>query len=147
MYRRPPGSTRTATLFPYTTLCRSAGTVEDAIAVARAAQDDWSLAGGAFRAERLERAADLIEDRDALFLGLAMDEAGKTLADAVAEVREAVDFLRYYAAQARAAFTHPIPLPGPTGERHGLILQGQGPFVCNSTWNFPPALFERQSAV
>src|SRR3546814_14153304 len=82
-----------------------AGTVEDAIAVARAAQDDWSLAGGAFRAERLERAADLIEDRDAQFLGLAMDAAGKTLAAAVAAVPAAVDFLRSYAAQARADFT------------------------------------------
>jgi len=115
--------------------------VEDAIGAARAAQDDWSLAGGAFRAERLERAADLIEERDALFLGLAMDEAGKTLADAVAEVREAVDFLRYYAAQARADFTHPITLPGPTGERNELILEGKGLFVCISPWNFPLAIF------
>src|SRR3546814_11614563 len=126
MIRRPPRSTRTDTLFPYTTLFRStgavigqvieadAGTVEDAIAVARAAQDDWSLAGGAFRAERLERAADLLEDRDALFLGLAMDAAGKTLADAVAGVREAGDFMRDFEAQARADFTPPITLPRPT---------------------------------
>src|SRR3546814_2793333 len=65
------------------------------------------------------------------------DLAGKTLADAVAEVREAVDFLRYYAAQARADFTHPITLPGPTGERNELILEGKGLFVCISPWNFP----------
>ncbi len=115
--------------------------IDDAIAAARKAQDDWSLAGGAFRAERLERAADLIEDRDALFLGLAMDEAGKTLVDAVAEIREAVDFLRYYAVQARADFTCPIPLPGPTGERNELILEGKGIFVCVSPWNFPLAIF------
>ncbi|WP_033074268.1 bifunctional proline dehydrogenase/L-glutamate gamma-semialdehyde dehydrogenase PutA [Sphingopyxis sp. MWB1] len=115
--------------------------VEAAIAAARAAQDDWSLAGGAFRAERLERAADLIEERDALFLGLAMREAGKTLVDAVAEVREAVDFLRYYAAQARAEFTAPISLPGPTGERNELILEGKGIFACISPWNFPLAIF------
>ncbi|WP_432768458.1 MAG: bifunctional proline dehydrogenase/L-glutamate gamma-semialdehyde dehydrogenase PutA [Sphingopyxis sp.] len=115
--------------------------VADAVAAARAAQGDWSLAGGAFRAERLERAADLIEARDALLLGLAMDEAGKTLADAIAEVREAVDFLRYYAAQARADFTYPVALPGPTGERNELMLEGKGVFVCISPWNFPLAIF------
>jgi len=115
--------------------------VEAAVAAARRAQGDWSLAGGAFRAERLERAADLLEERDAFFLGLAIDEAGKTLVDAVAEVREAVDFLRYYAAQARADFTYPVALPGPTGERNELILEGKGVFVCISPWNFPLAIF------
>jgi RHH-type proline utilization regulon transcriptional repressor/proline dehydrogenase/delta 1-pyrroline-5-carboxylate dehydrogenase len=90
-----------------------------------------------FRAERLERAADLLEERDALFLGLAIDEAGKTLVDAVAEVREAVDFLRYYAAQARADFTHPVALPGPTGERNELILEGKGVFVAHQPLELP----------
>src|SRR3546814_10201358 len=70
-----------------------------------------------------------------------MDEAGKTLADAVAEVREAVDFLRYYAAQARADFTDPVALPGPTGERNELMLEGKGVFVAISPWNFPLAIF------
>ncbi len=116
-------------------------TVEAAVAAARRAHGDWSLAGGTFRAERLERAADLLQDRDALFLGLAIDEAGKTLVDAIAEVREAVDFLRYYAAQARADFTYPVALPGPTGERNELILEGKGAFVCISPWNFPLAIF------
>src|SRR3546814_8190516 len=96
-----------------------------AVAAARRAHDNWSLAGGAFRAERLERAADLLEEQDALFLGLAIDEAGKTLVDAVAEVREAVDFLRYYAGQARADFTYPVALPGPTGERNELMLRSE----------------------
>ena len=118
-----------------------AAAVAEAVSAARAAQPNWSLAGGAFRAERLERAADLLEERDALFLGLAMDEAGKTLVDAVAEVREAVDFLRYYAAQARAEFTWPLALPGPTGERNELVLEGKGVFVCISPWNFPLAIF------
>ncbi|MBB6426632.1 bifunctional proline dehydrogenase/L-glutamate gamma-semialdehyde dehydrogenase PutA [Sphingopyxis sp. JAI128] len=118
-----------------------AATVADAVAAAGQAQEDWSLAGGAFRAERLERAADLLEERDALFLGLAIDEAGKTLVDAVAEVREAVDFLRYYAAQARADFTYPVALPGPTGERNELMLEGKGVFVAISPWNFPLAIF------
>jgi RHH-type proline utilization regulon transcriptional repressor/proline dehydrogenase/delta 1-pyrroline-5-carboxylate dehydrogenase len=120
--------------------------VADAVAAARKAQDNWSLAGGAFRAERLERAADLLEEHDALFLGLAIDEAGKTLIDAIAEVREAVDFLRYYAAQARAEFTYPVALPGPTGERNELMLEGKGVFVCISPWNFPLAIFLGQVA-
>ena len=120
--------------------------VADAVAAARAAQDDWSLAGGAFRAQRLERAADLLEEHHALFLGLAIDEAGKTLVDAIAEVREATDFLRYYAAQARADFTYPVALPGPTGERNELMLEGKGVFVCISPWNFPLAIFLGQVA-
>lgn len=123
-----------------------AATVADAVAAARAAHDNWSLAGGAFRAERLERAADLLEEHDALFLGLAIDEAGKTLVDAIAEVREATDFLRYYAAQARADFTYPVALPGPTGERNELMLEGKGVFVCISPWNFPLAIFLGQVA-
>ena len=120
--------------------------VANAVAAARAAHENWSLAGGAFRAERLERAADLLEDHDALFLGLAIDEAGKTLVDAISEVREAVDFLRYYAAQARADFTYPVALPGPTGERNELMLEGKGVFVCISPWNFPLAIFLGQVA-
>jgi RHH-type proline utilization regulon transcriptional repressor/proline dehydrogenase/delta 1-pyrroline-5-carboxylate dehydrogenase len=115
--------------------------VEAAVKAAKKGQKAWSLAGGAFRAERLERAADLLEERDALFLGLAIDEAGKTLLDAVAELREAVDFLRYYAGQARAQFTNPMILPGPTGERNELILEGKGIFTCISPWNFPLAIF------
>ncbi len=120
--------------------------VTDAVAAARASHGNWSLAGGAFRAERLERAADLLEEHDALFLGLAIDEAGKTLVDAIAEVREATDFLRYYAAQARADFTYPVALPGPTGERNELMLEGKGVFVCISPWNFPLAIFLGQVA-
>ncbi|KQZ73855.1 pyrroline-5-carboxylate dehydrogenase [Sphingopyxis sp. Root214] len=118
-----------------------AAMVADAVAAGQKAHGDWSLAGGAFRAERLERAADLLEEHDALFLGLAIDEAGKTLVDAIAEVREAVDFLRYYAAQARSDFTYPVALPGPTGERNELMLEGKGVFVCISPWNFPLAIF------
>jgi RHH-type transcriptional regulator, proline utilization regulon repressor / proline dehydrogenase / delta 1-pyrroline-5-carboxylate dehydrogenase len=125
------------------------GTVTDAhpdavaiaIAASQAAQPDWSLAGGDFRADRLERAAEMLEAEEARFLALAMDEAGKTLADAVAEVREAVDFLRYYAREARAHFGRPVSLPGPTGERNELCLEGKGLFVAISPWNFPLAIF------
>jgi RHH-type proline utilization regulon transcriptional repressor/proline dehydrogenase/delta 1-pyrroline-5-carboxylate dehydrogenase len=115
--------------------------VDAAVAASLSAQPDWSLAGGDFRADRLERAADLLEAEEAIFLALAMDEAGKTLADAVAEVREAVDFLRYYAREARTHFNRATALPGPTGERNELILEGKGVFACISPWNFPLAIF------
>ena len=118
-----------------------AGMIEMAMASAAAAQPDWDLAGGAFRAERIERAADMLESAQADFLMLAMDEAGKTIADAMAELREAVDFMRYYACEARTHFTHGTVLPGPTGERNELFLEGKGIFACISPWNFPLAIF------
>jgi RHH-type proline utilization regulon transcriptional repressor/proline dehydrogenase/delta 1-pyrroline-5-carboxylate dehydrogenase len=73
-------------------------------------------------------------------------EAGKTLPDAVGEVREAVDFLRYYAARARRDFSHESTLPGPTGERNLLRLRGKGVFGCISPWNFPLAIYTGQVA-
>jgi RHH-type proline utilization regulon transcriptional repressor/proline dehydrogenase/delta 1-pyrroline-5-carboxylate dehydrogenase len=79
----------------------------------------------------------------ARFCGLLAAEAGKTLGDAVAEVREAVDFCRYYAQQA-AEKLQPIALPGPTGESNELRLHGRGVFVCISPWNFPLAIFAGQ---
>ena len=72
-------------------------------------------------------------------------EGGKTLDDAVAEVREAVDFCRYYAVQARTALA-PRALPGPTGESNELRYRGRGVFVCISPWNFPLAIFLGQIA-
>jgi RHH-type proline utilization regulon transcriptional repressor/proline dehydrogenase/delta 1-pyrroline-5-carboxylate dehydrogenase len=72
---------------------------------------------------------------------LCIREGGKTLIDAVLEVREAVDFLRYYASEARRQFTRPLPLPGPTGEQNELRLQGRGVFASISPWNFPLAIF------
>ncbi len=115
--------------------------VAQAVALAVAAQPDWSLAGGEWRAEKLERAADLLEVNTGNFLALAMDEAGKTLNDAIAELREAADFLRYYAVQARKHFARAAPLPGPTGERNEMVLEGKGVFACISPWNFPLAIF------
>jgi RHH-type proline utilization regulon transcriptional repressor/proline dehydrogenase/delta 1-pyrroline-5-carboxylate dehydrogenase len=90
------------------------------------------------------RAADLLEGRRAQFLSLLVREAGKTLPDAVAELREAVDFCRYYAARARELFGAPAEMPGPTGERNTLSLHGRGVFVCISPWNFPLAIFTGQ---
>ena len=75
------------------------------------------------------------------FFSLCIREAGKTLIDAVLEVREAVDFLRFYAAEARRQFTRPLPLPGPTGEQNELRLHGRGVFASISPWNFPLAIF------
>jgi RHH-type proline utilization regulon transcriptional repressor/proline dehydrogenase/delta 1-pyrroline-5-carboxylate dehydrogenase len=78
------------------------------------------------------------------FCGLLVKEAGKTWATAVAEVREAVDFCRYYAQQAEPRSWQPIALPGPTGESNELRLHGRGVFVCISPWNFPLAIFAGQ---
>src|SRR5690606_23737073 len=112
-----------------------AATVEQALANAVAAQPDWDRMPAASRAKILEHAGDLLEQRMAEFIALCTREAGKTLADGVAEVREAVDFCRYYAQQARQLFAQPEQLPGPTGESNELHLNGRGVFVCISPWN------------
>ncbi len=121
-------------------------TVERALCNAVAAQPAWDAMPGASRAVILERAADLLEQRMPQFIALCTKEAGKTIPDGVAEVREAVDFLRYYAAQARELFAAPTALPGPTGESNTLQLSGRGVFVCISPWNFPLAIFAGQIA-
>jgi len=108
------------------------------------AQPEWDGAGGVARAACLDRAADLLEARRLDFMSLLVREAGKTLADAIAEVREAADFCRYYAVQARASFGEPVRLVGPTGESNELSLQGRGVFACISPWNFPLAIFAGQ---
>ncbi|MBC7952654.1 MAG: bifunctional proline dehydrogenase/L-glutamate gamma-semialdehyde dehydrogenase PutA [Rhodospirillaceae bacterium] len=109
------------------------------------ASRDWDSLGGEGRARILERAADLYEAAAPELMLLAIREAGKTIPDAVAELREAVDFLRYYAAQARAKF-QPMALPGVTGETNTLELHGRGVFACISPWNFPLAIFTGQVA-
>jgi RHH-type proline utilization regulon transcriptional repressor/proline dehydrogenase/delta 1-pyrroline-5-carboxylate dehydrogenase len=107
---------------------------------------DWDAAGGAHRADVLERAADLIEaSRDGLLFLLAR-EGGKTLADGIAEVREAADYCRWYALHARRDFAEPRELAGPTGERNTWALGGRGVFAAISPWNFPLAIFTGQVA-
>jgi RHH-type proline utilization regulon transcriptional repressor/proline dehydrogenase/delta 1-pyrroline-5-carboxylate dehydrogenase len=106
-----------------------------------AAQVQWDALGGEARAQMLDRAADLYEKHAEEFFSLCIREAGKTLVDAILEVREAVDFLRFYAAEARRQFTKPLPLPGPTGEQNELRLHGRGVFASISPWNFPLAIF------
>jgi RHH-type proline utilization regulon transcriptional repressor/proline dehydrogenase/delta 1-pyrroline-5-carboxylate dehydrogenase len=117
---------------------------EQAISDACAFSAEWDRRPGSERARLLEKAADLMEQNSAEFLALCAREAGKTAHDAVAEVREAVDFLRYYALQARKRFDSPMALPGPTGEHNELSLHGKGVFVCISPWNFPLAIFTGQ---
>ena len=120
--------------------------VDAAFAAARAAQPAWDAAGGPARAEILRAMAAALEaQRDPLIAILAR-EAGKTLPDAIAEVREAADFCRYYAHLAATQFAGAEPLPGPAGERNSLKLQGRGVFVCISPWNFPLAIFTGQIA-
>ncbi|MCY7270479.1 MAG: bifunctional proline dehydrogenase/L-glutamate gamma-semialdehyde dehydrogenase PutA, partial [Sphingomonas bacterium] len=119
----------------------SVAEVDTAVRSAAAAQVAWNALGGEARAGLLDRAADLFEvERERLF-SLCLREAGKTLPDAVLEVREAVDFLRYYAAEARRQFVGAMALPGPTGELNQLRLHGRGVFACISPWNFPLAIF------
>lgn len=106
----------------------------------------WSATPAAARAAALEKAADLMEERRGRFLHLLGLEGGKTLDDALSELREAVDFCRYYAVQGRALFGEGERLPGPTGETNVLRLRGRGIFVCISPWNFPLAIFIGQIA-
>jgi RHH-type proline utilization regulon transcriptional repressor/proline dehydrogenase/delta 1-pyrroline-5-carboxylate dehydrogenase len=108
------------------------------------AQPAWDALGGAVRADCLDRAAALLEKSRADFYELLVREAGKTYSDAIAEVREAVDFCRYYAVRAREEFAQPVRLEGPTGELNELSMHGRGVFACISPWNFPLAIFAGQ---
>ncbi len=118
--------------------------VDAAFITAGAAQKAWNDRGGAGRAEVLCACADALEVDMAYLIALMSREAGKTLEDGIAEVREAVDFCRYYAAQAAREFTAPTRLPGPAGETNHYYLEGRGTFVCISPWNFPLAIFTGQ---
>ncbi len=118
--------------------------VEQALQHADAAFTRWSQTDVELRANYLEAAADLFEKHHAELMTLAVREAGKTLADAVAEVREAVDFCRYYAATARDLLAEPTILHGYTGESDQLSLHGRGTILCISPWNFPLAIFTGQ---
>jgi RHH-type proline utilization regulon transcriptional repressor/proline dehydrogenase/delta 1-pyrroline-5-carboxylate dehydrogenase len=120
--------------------------VHQAMTLARAAQPEWDACPAATRAAVLERAAELFERDHAALLALCVREAGRTLPDALAELREAVDYLRYYAMLAREEFGAPRRLPGPTGESNELWLEGRGVFACISPWNFPLAIFTGQIA-
>jgi RHH-type proline utilization regulon transcriptional repressor/proline dehydrogenase/delta 1-pyrroline-5-carboxylate dehydrogenase len=118
--------------------------VHGAMIAARAGFKRWSRTPAGKRAEILEKAADVLEQRAAHFIALLQREGGKTLDDALSEVREAADFCRYYAAEGLKLFGEPETMPGPTGESNRLALRGRGVFVAISPWNFPLAIFTGQ---
>jgi len=124
----------------------TADMAQSAIDAAHAARIAWSAVSVSERAAALERLADLLEADMAGLMALCVWEAGKTLPDAMADVREAVDFCRYYAQQAREQLGRPMALPGPAGESNVLTLHGRGVFACISPWNFPVAIFTGQVA-
>ncbi len=115
--------------------------VAAAFAIAQRAYGDWNGKAVGERAEILRRFADLLEGEQDRFLGLLTREAGKTFDDGIAEIREAVDFCRYYASKAEELAGQGGLLPGPVGERNQLQFSGRGVFVCISPWNFPLAIF------
>jgi RHH-type proline utilization regulon transcriptional repressor/proline dehydrogenase/delta 1-pyrroline-5-carboxylate dehydrogenase len=119
--------------------------VAAAMASAQAAFPAWSSTPVAERAAALERAGDLFEQNRGRLIALLQSEAGKTTDDCVSEVREAVDYCRFYAQDARRVMA-PQALPGPTGESNELRMRGRGVFVCISPWNFPLAIFTGQVA-
>ncbi|MCE3026271.1 MULTISPECIES: bifunctional proline dehydrogenase/L-glutamate gamma-semialdehyde dehydrogenase PutA [unclassified Salinicola] len=117
---------------------------EQAVEIAWQAFPRWSETPVDERAAILERHADLMETHLAELMTLCSREGGKLLTDGVDEIREAVDFCRYYAARARELFAEPTSLPGPTGESNELMLGGKGVFAAISPWNFPVAIFTGQ---
>jgi RHH-type proline utilization regulon transcriptional repressor/proline dehydrogenase/delta 1-pyrroline-5-carboxylate dehydrogenase len=120
--------------------------VDTALDLAIANQPAWDRTSANDRAAILDRAADLFEEHSEELLALCVAEAGKTVPDAISELREAVDFLRFYGAEARKLFGEAQEMPGPTGERNTHGLRGRGVFVCISPWNFPLAIFSGQIA-
>jgi RHH-type proline utilization regulon transcriptional repressor/proline dehydrogenase/delta 1-pyrroline-5-carboxylate dehydrogenase len=119
--------------------------VQGALTTSRECYKKWSKTEVAERAAALRGAADALEAELPRFCALLVKEAFKTWGDAVSEVREAVDFLRYYANEAERIMA-PIAMPGPTGESNELRLIARGPWVCISPWNFPLAIFMGQVA-
>jgi len=116
-------------------------TIAEAVNIASMAVKQWRLFDVNVRAAYLQKAAELLEQNRMELVALCVREAGKTIQDAVSEIREAVDLCRYYAQQAQEKFTQPISLSGPTGEDNKLYQYGRGIFVCISPWNFPVAIF------
>jgi RHH-type proline utilization regulon transcriptional repressor/proline dehydrogenase/delta 1-pyrroline-5-carboxylate dehydrogenase len=106
----------------------------------------WDVTPVQQRAALLDKVADALEENKHELIALCSRDGGKSLQDGIDEVREAIDFCRYYAYNARNQFGHEIHLPGPTGESNDLYLQGRGVFACISPWNFPLAIFIGQVA-
>lgn len=115
--------------------------VQETLKLATKAFPSWQATKAAKRAHYLENMAALLEKHAVEFYSLLMFEGGKTLDDAVGEVREAIDFCYYYALQAKLHFQEPQTLTGPTGELNQISLHGRGVIACISPWNFPLAIF------
>ncbi|MBV9457355.1 MAG: bifunctional proline dehydrogenase/L-glutamate gamma-semialdehyde dehydrogenase PutA [Bradyrhizobium sp.] len=115
--------------------------IDAAVADAGRGFNRWRATSTTQRAAALEKAAERLESRAAHFIALLQREGGKTLDDALSELREAADFCRYYAAEGRKLFGRDEAMPGPTGESNTLRLRGRGVFVAISPWNFPLAIF------
>ncbi|WP_292026598.1 bifunctional proline dehydrogenase/L-glutamate gamma-semialdehyde dehydrogenase PutA [Brevundimonas sp. UBA2416] len=120
--------------------------IDAAVDAAARAQIAWDRKGGAARGVVLRAMADALEANMDRLVALLSREAGKTLNDGVAEIREAADFCRYYAMLAQRDFGGPTELKGPVGEINQLVLHGRGVFACISPWNFPLAIFTGQIA-
>ena len=118
--------------------------IDKALEAATRFQPEWDALGGAKRAKILSDMGDALEANMDRLVALMAEEAGKTFGDGVAEVREAVDFCRYYAVQAEEKFEGRTRLPGPAGETNHISLHGRGVFACISPWNFPLAIFTGQ---
>ena len=118
--------------------------VDNALDMGVKAFDHWQAKSVVERTACLNRAAELLEQERVRLIALLVREAGKSIPNAMGEIREAVDFCRYYAAQALSSFTEPLHLPGPTGEDNQIRYQGRGLMICISPWNFPLAIFMGQ---
>lgn len=129
-----------------TVVYADADTVRAAVDAAHESFAQWDRASPQDRAAILDRAAELYEAHRAELIALCVCEAGKTIKDGHDDVREAIDFIRYYAAQCREHFTTALELAGPDGESNQLSLRGRGIFLCVSPWNFPVAIYTGQIA-
>lgn len=118
--------------------------IDAALDAAAASAEPWDATPAGERAACLRRAADLFEAQRAELVSLCVREGGRCIPDALNEVREAVDFCRYYASRAEQLFGEPQRMPGPVGEENRLALRGRGAFLCISPWNFPVAIFTGQ---
>ncbi|MBZ9719189.1 bifunctional proline dehydrogenase/L-glutamate gamma-semialdehyde dehydrogenase PutA [Mesorhizobium sp. AD1-1] len=115
--------------------------IASALQIASQAWPRWNATPVEERARCLERLADLLQERQVELVSLLVREAGKTIPDTFPEIREAIDFCRYYATEARRLLAEPVLLPGATGERNEFTYSARGVQVCISPWNFPVAIF------
>lgn len=118
--------------------------IEDAFTSAQSSQQTWNAIPADERANIIENLAKIIQSERDELLSLIVHEAGRTISDAINEIREAIEFCLYYAQLARKNFGMPKNLSSPTGEHNSLWLEGRGIFICISPWNFPLAIFTGQ---